>query len=213
MKILVTGFEPFDGESVNPALEAVKGLPERIGDAEIVKAEIPVVFGRAGEKLAEAVAACTPDIVLCIGQAGGASVMSVERIAVNLIDARIADNDGKQPVDVPVKEDGENAYFASVPVKAMVRAMQQGGVPAQLSFSAGSFVCNAVMYELLYLIDKKYPQMKGGFIHVPYTPQQAAAKQPNPASMHLEDMTKGLRLAIEAAVKGEELSEAMGNLQ
>lgn len=111
MKILVTGFEPFDGETVNPALEAVKGLPERIGDAEIVKAEIPVVFGRAGEKLAEAVAACTPDIVLCIGQAGGASVISVERIAVNLIDARIADNDGKQPVDVPVKEDGENAYF------------------------------------------------------------------------------------------------------
>ena len=98
-------FEPFDGESVNPELEAVKGLPERIGDAEIVKAEIPVVFGRAGEKLAEAVAACTPDIVLCIGQAGGASVISVERIAVNLIDARIADNDGKQPVDVPVKED------------------------------------------------------------------------------------------------------------
>lgn len=162
MKILVTGFEPFDGESVNPALEAVKGLPERIGDAEIVKAEIPVVFGWAGEKLAEAVAACTPDIVLCIGQAGGASVISVERIAVNLIDARIADNDGKQPVDVPVKEDGENAYFASVPVKAWCGPSSRAAYRPQLSFSAGSFVCNAVMYELLYLIDKKYPQMKGG---------------------------------------------------
>lgn len=213
MRVLVTGFQPFEGELMNPALEAVRGLPEQIGDAEIVKAEIPVVFGKAGYKLAEAIEACSPDIVLCIGQAGGDAVISVERIAVNLIDARIPDNEGKQPVDMPVKEDGETAYFASVPTKAMVCAMQQGGVPAQLSFSAGSYVCNALMYELLYLINKKYPKIKGGFIHVPYTPQQAAMKQPNTASMHLADMTKGLRLAIEAAVKGEEISVAMGNLQ
>ncbi|MGN0715490.1 MAG: pyroglutamyl-peptidase I [Anaerovoracaceae bacterium] len=213
MKVLVTGFEPFDGEPLNPALEAVNKLPSEIAEAEIIKAVIPVVFSKAGKVLADEIEKWRPDIVLCVGQAGGDPVISVERVAINIMDARIPDNEGCQPVDVPVDSDGENAYFASLPIKAIVSSMNQAGVPAQLSFSAGSFVCNALMYHLLYLIDKKYPQMKGGFIHVPYAPQQAAVKGNGIPSMHIDDMVRGLTAAIKTAVTEEEISIPMGTLQ
>ncbi|MGN1412866.1 MAG: pyroglutamyl-peptidase I [Anaerovoracaceae bacterium] len=212
VRVLVTGFQPFDGETTNPSMEAVKRLPETIENAEILKEEIPVVFSKAGIVLERLLEKYHPDLVLCIGQAGGDAVISVERVAINLMDARIPDNEGSQPVDLPVREDGPAAYFASLPVKSMVLNMQQGGIPAQLSFSAGSYVCNTLMYHLLYLREKKYPQMKGGFIHVPYAPQQAALKAPNVASMNIDDMTRGLQLAIEAAIRNNEASVAMGTL-
>ena len=168
MKVLVTGFDPFDGESVNPAFEAVKLLPDKIADAEIIKLEIPTVFTRSAEVVEKAIEEYQPDIVLSIGQAGGRSCVTVEKVAINLAEARIPDNDGEQPLDQALREDGDTAYFATVPVKAMVANMRKHGIPAHISYTAGTFVCNSVMYHVLYLLDKKFPGVHGGFIHVPY---------------------------------------------
>lgn len=202
MKILVTGFEPFGGESINPSLEAVKLLDNNIAGAEIVKASIPVVFGKSVEKLEEYIKKENPDVVICVGQAGGRFEISVERVAINLDDARIADNDGNQPVDEKIFKDGESAYFASIPIKAMVEEMKRGSVPAAVSNTAGTYVCNHIMYGLLYLIDKKYPNMRGGFIHVPFIPEQIIGRVNTPY-MGLEQIARGLSLAIKAVVENE----------
>lgn len=202
MKILVTGFEPFGGESINPSLEAVKLLDNNIAGAEIVKASIPVVFGKSVEKLEEYIKKENPDVVICVGQAGGRFEISVERVAINLDDARIADNDGNQPVDEKIFRDGESAYFASIPIKAMVEEMKRGSVPAAVSNTAGTYVCNHIMYGLLYLIDKKYPNMRGGFIHVPFIPEQIIGRVNTPY-MGLEQIARGLSLAIKAVVENE----------
>lgn len=212
MKLLITGFEPFGGEAMNPSWEAVRLLPDEIAGAQIIKKQIPVAFDRGREVLAEEVSMHHPDMVLCVGQAGGAAAIAVERIGINLIDAWIADNDGKQPVDVPIREDGENAYFSTLPVKAMATRIRAAGVKAELSYSAGSYVCNTLLYEALYLADKFYPQMKAGFIHVPFVPEQTEGK-PDTPSMELSDMVKGLLAAIEAAVGGQEIHVSMGTLQ
>ena len=172
MKILITGFDPFGGESVNPAFEAVKLLPDTIAGAQIIKQEVPTEFGRAGEVLEAAMNASKPDVVICIGQAGGRSAITPEKVGINIMDGRIPDNAGYQPVDVTIREDGETAYFTSLPVKAMVQKMKDAGIPAALSYTAGSYVCNYLMYTLLYLIDKKFPGVRGGFIHVPYAMEQ-----------------------------------------
>ena len=208
MKLLITGFEPFGGEAMNPSWEAVRLLPDEIAGTQIIKKQIPVVFDRGRGVLAEEVSMHHPDMVLCVGQAA----IAVERIGINLIDARIADNDGKQPVDVPIREDGANAYFATLPVKAMAERIRIAGVKAELSYSAGSYVCNTLLYEALYLADKFYPQMKDGFIHVPFIPEQTEGK-PDMPSMELSDMVKGLLAAIEAAVGGQEIHVPMGTLQ
>lgn len=200
MKILITGFDPFGGESINPALEAVKLLPNEIAGAKIIKVEIPTVFEKSLEKLEEYIAEYTPDITICVGQAGGRFTVNPERIAINMDDARIKDNEGNQPIDIKIKEDGAPAYFSNLPIKAMVKNMSDNGIPAAVSNTAGTFVCNHIMYGLLYLIDKKYPNMKGGFIHVPYIPNQVITK-PNMPSMSILDISKALELSIEAAVK------------
>lgn len=212
MKVLVTGFEPFGGENTNPSWQAVHRLPDVISGAEIIKAEIPVVFEKAGLVLAQSVKAHNPDIVLCVGQAGGADALEVERIGINLIDARIPDNDGNQPIDIPIHEDGAAAYFVTLPIKAMVERIRQAGIPANLSYSAGSYVCNTLLYEALHLAEQSYPEMKAGFIHVPFIPEQVADKEDTP-SMALSDITKGLQAAIEAAVCGNEIHVSMGTLQ
>ena len=160
MKILLTGFDPFGGETVNPAFEAVKLLPDTIAGAEIVKQEVPTEFIRAGEVLEAAIQANQPDVVICIGQAGGRSAITPEKVAINLMDGRIADNAGYQPIDVTIQEDGETAYFTSLPVKAMVQSIKDAGIPSALSYTAGSYVCNYLMYTLLYLIHKKAPAMR-----------------------------------------------------
>lgn len=211
MKVLVTGFDPFGGEKINPAFEAVKLLPDTIAGAQIVKLEIPTVFTRSADVVEKAIKEHQPDIVIDVGQAGGRSCMTVEKVAINLAEARIPDNDGEQPLDEPLRADGETAYFATVPVKAMVENMREHGIPAHISYTAGTYVCNAVMYNVLYLLDKKYPGVRGGFIHVPFESGQVVDKANGTPFMSLEMIAKGIEYSIEAAVKNEaDVKENMG---
>jgi len=199
MKILVTGFDPFGGEKVNPALEAVKSLPSVVHGAEIRWVEIPTVFYQSAEVLEAEIVRYQPDVVLCIGQAGGRASLTPERVAINQDDARIPDNQGNQPIDTPIRLDGEAAYFSTLPIKAMVQAIKEVGLPATVSNTAGTFVCNHLMYQALYLADKKFPHMRAGFMHIPYMTEQVINK-PNTASMNLADIVKGIEAAIGAIV-------------
>lgn len=203
MKVLITGFDPFGGEKINPAWEAVKGIKDIIEGAKIIKLEIPTVFNKSIEKVKEAMELEKPDIVLCIGQAGGRYDMTVERVAINVDDARIEDNEGNQPIDIPVFEDGENAYFSNLPIKAMVEEIKGQGIPASISNSAGTFVCNHIMYGVLYHINKTYKNMRGGFIHVPFINEQVLDKKNQPY-MPVEHISKALEAAIKAAVINNE---------
>lgn len=211
MKVLITGFDPFGGESVNPAYEAVKLLPDQIAGAEIIKLEIPTVFSKSAVAVEEGIRSCQPDLVICVGQAGGRSCVTIEKVAINLAEARIPDNDGEQPVDAPLQEDGETAYFATIPVKAMVKRVREQGFPCQISYSAGTYVCNCVMYQLLYMTAKRYPKIRAGFIHVPYAAEQVIEKPNGTPFMSLGDIAKSLEYAVEAAiVNSSDCSEAMG---
>lgn len=212
MRILLTAFDPFGEETINPALEAVKGVSEKLGDVTIIKLEVPTVFDKSIEKVAAAMKEHKPDVVLCIGQAGGRFTISPERIAINLNDARIPDNEGNQPIDTPIYQDGAPAYFSSLPVKAMVQAICSAGVPASLSNTAGTFVCNHLMYGVLYHIEKSFPGMRGGFIHVPYIPQQVI-KRPNAPSMALNDITIAIEAAIRAIAEHQDDILAVGGAE
>ena len=198
MKILVTGFDPVGGESKNPATEAVKKLPDNIKGAEIVKLEIPTVFKKSSDVIENKLKSDNFDYLLCIGQAGGRYEITPERVAINIDDARIPDNEGNQPIDEVIREDGEIAYFSELPIKAMVDYMKKGGVPAAVSNTAGTFVCNHIMYNAIYL-SKKFNNLKAGFIHVPFLPEQVLDKKETP-SMSLETIVKGLTLSIEAMI-------------
>ncbi|WP_315118881.1 pyroglutamyl-peptidase I [uncultured Clostridium sp.] len=212
MKVLITGFDPFGGEKINPSFEAVKKIDDKVSGAEIIKAEIPTVFKKSIEEVERLITNHKPDIVICVGQAGGRFDISVERVAINIDDARIEDNEGNQPVDKKVFEDGENAYFSNLPIKAMVSEMRSNNIPASLSNTAGTFVCNHTMYGLLYLINKKYPNIKGGFIHVPYIAEQVITKQNTPF-MDLDKIGEGLTFAIKAAVENkEDLNITLGKI-
>ena len=209
-KLLLTAFTPFDGERINPALEAVKLVKDKIGNLEIVKLEVPTVFGKSIETVREAIEREKPDFVLSIGQAGGRAEITPERIAINLDDARIPDNEGNQPIDEPIFPDGENAYFSTLPVKAMVEAIRKEGLPSSLSNSAGTYVCNHLMYGVLYYLDKR-PSMKAGFIHVPYIPEQVKDKKEMP-DLPLSDIVRGLEAAIRAVEEHEsDLKKAFGS--
>ena len=210
MKILITGFDPFGGESVNPSWEAVKNLPDTIKGAEIVKKEIPTSFERSAKVLEALLEIERPDKVLCVGQAGGRTQMMLEWVAINLMEASLADNDGAKPCGVPVRGEGETAYFSTLPVKAMVKAGRDAGVPCKISYSAGTFVCNSVMYHALYLAEKKYPQMQAGFLHVPFSAEQAARRPGGAASMALSDMTRCLAAMIAAAVDAKDVDFSEG---
>lgn len=213
MKILVTGFDPFDKEKINPALEAVKRLPEEIAGAKIIKLEIPTVFGHAGIVVENAIELNKPDVVVNIGQAGGRFAITPEKVAINLADARIADNAGNQPLDETIFTDGQTAYFTQLPIKAMVAAINAKGLPAAVSYTAGSFVCNYIMYYVQYLIDKKYPNLKGGFIHVPFIFEQVVTKPQQPA-MSINDIVIGLTAAIAAiATSGQEDIKTVGGTE
>lgn len=174
--LLITGFDPFGGETVNPAWEAVKLLPEKIGDYTLHALQIPTVFGLGAEKVLEAARDVEPDTILCIGQAGGRSAVTPERIAVNIRDAKIPDNRGNQPVGEFVIPDGPAAYFATVDVLKMVRGAEEQGFPATVSNSAGAFVCNDVLYTLLHRYHST--QTRVGFIHVPWLPEQGTPSLP-----------------------------------
>ena len=189
-KILVTGFEPFGGESINPSWEAVSLLPDVIGGYTLTKLRIPVVFGEATERIIEKAKEICPDVILCVGQAGGRHAITPEFVGINLRHAEIPDNNGKQPQDEPIVKGGENAYFTTLPIRKIVEKLKEAGLPSAVSYSAGSYVCNDVIYSLL--AKYKDTQTKVGFIHIPYCTEQN--KTP---SLPLDDVVKGLRIAIE----------------
>ena len=189
-RLLITGFEPFGGSAENPSWMAVSRLPEKIGGFTLRKCVLPTVFGEAAERVLEEAQRFEPHVILCIGVAVGRGAITPERVAVNIRDARIADNRGKQPEDVPIAQDGPAAYFATVPVKAMVRAMQETGILAAVSNTAGTFVCNDTFYLLLHHFSGTSTRV--GFVHVPALPQQ------HEVSMSLEDIVSGLTAAITA---------------
>ena len=209
MKVLVTGFQPFGKETMNPSFEAVRMLPDEIAGAQIVKEEIPVVFRKGGQAVHEAVRRENPDIVILVGQAGGRAAMTVERVAINCEDCQsgFPDNEGNAPQDEKIYADGPDAYFATIPIKAMVKKMMDNGVPASVSNTAGTYVCNDLMYHLLYQLAHEFPNTRGGFIHVPYATIQ---NHPNMASMTLEEISRGLLLSVEAAIENEQDIAAAG---
>ena len=209
MKVLVTGFDPFGGESINPAWEAVKVIKDEIAGAEVVKMQIPTVVGKSIAKIHDKLVEINPDIVIAVGQAGGRFGVTPERVAINVTDARIPDNEGNQPIDEVIFEDGDAAYFSNLPLKAMVQAIKDAGYPSVLSNTAGTYICNHVMYGILYYIQKEFPNARGGFIHVPYATSQVVNK-PNTASMSLADITASLEAAIKAAVENQADIKAIG---
>lgn len=199
MKILITAFEPFGGEKVNSALEAMKLLPDKIGEAQILKLELPTVFKKSIEKVWQHIDEYEPDIVISLGQAGGRACISIERVAINIDDTTMADNEGNMPVDQPIFKDGENAYFSNLPIKNMVEDIKKAGIPANISNTAGTYVCNHVMYGVLYKIHKEKLDIKAGFIHVPFIPEQVVNK-PERASMSLENIVKAVEIACKVLV-------------
>lgn len=202
--VLLTGFEPFGGDRINPSWEVAKQFKQRrIGAAEVVVCQLPCVFDRSAQVLNDAIDRHRPALVLALGLAGGRQRMSVERVAINVDDARIPDNSHRQPIDRPVVAGGPAAYFATIPIKAMVNAMCDAGVPAEVSQSAGTFVCNHVMYALLHRLARWPGSAKGGFIHLPYLPRQAAFI-PDMPSMAEEVMVAGVTIAIETALAREQ---------
>lgn len=209
MDILVTAFDPFGGEKINPALEVVKRLDTNIGAHTITKLEIPTVFHESKDVIAQKLAQQHFGAVLAIGQAGGRFEITPERVGINIDDARIADNKGNQPIDVAIQPDGAPAYFSNLPVKTMTEAIKAEGIPAKLSNTAGTFVCNHVLYQLGYLADTQFTDLLFGFIHVPFIPEQVTTKPETP-SMSIDTMTKGLTAAIKVISYGDDQKIALG---
>lgn len=201
--VLLTGFEPFDGETVNPSWEVVKQLDgTMIAGQPVIARQLPCVFGEALSVLYAAIEDLQPRLVIAVGQAGGRVDISVERVAINVDDARIPDNKGQQPVDTPIVDGGPAAWFSTLPIKAIVSALRDRGIPASVSQTAGTFVCNHVMYGLLHQLQGKRGQ-KGGFIHIPYLPEQAAA-HPGQASMSVATVRAALETAIAVALEQDD---------
>lgn len=197
--VLVTGFEPFGGETLNPSWEICRQLSQTGIDGMVVEAcKVPCEFHRSTEVVAAAIERHHPTLVICLGQAGGRARLCVERVAINLDDARTADNSGAQPVDEPIAADGPPAYFASVPIKAMALAMQAAGAPTEVSNSAGTYVCNHLMYGVLHYLAASNHRARAGFIHVPYCEAQVLDKRDAPF-MAMATMVNGVRAAIAAA--------------
>ena len=192
MKIIVTGFDPFGGEKINPSIECVKALPE-IEGVELIRLELPTVFKESAKRLNEVINDVKPDAVLSVGQAGGRPGITMERIAINVDDARIPDNISQQPIDEAIQVEGEAAYFSTLPIKRIVKAIREAGISAEVSNSAGTFVCNHIMYQSLFAATKADKPFKAGFMHIPFIPEQATDKP----SLPLEESTKALQIAIE----------------
>ena len=192
MKILVTGVDPFGGETINPSIECVKALPE-IEGVELIRLELPTVFKESAKRLNEVINDVKPDAVLSVGQAGGRPGITMERIAINVDDARIPDNISQQPIDEAIQLDGEAAYFTTLPIKRIVKAIREAGILAEVSNSAGTFVCNHIMYQALFAATKADKPFKAGFMHIPFIPEQTTDKP----SLPLEESTKAVQIAIE----------------
>ena len=198
--VLLTGFEPFDQDTVNPSWEAVRLLDGTVqGDARIVARQLPCAFAAAPERLYQLLEELTPALVIAVGLGPGRTDIGIERVAININDARIPDNLGYQPIDTPVVEQGPAAYFSTLAIKAMVRALRAAGIPASVSHTAGTFVCNQVFYCLQHALAGS--GVRSGFIHVPALPQQAVAA--GGPSMALSTQVEGLRLAVVTALNSE----------
>lgn len=213
MKILITGFDAFNGEKINPSSLILERLADNIDSHKIEKLILPTAFYKVQDLIEEKILAYKPDIIISLGQAGGRSEITVERVAINVADASISDNDGKKPIDEKIRLDGENAYFSSLPIKAIVENLRQAEIPAAVSNSAGTYVCNFVMYNDLYLAEK-YNDMSAGFIHVPYLPAQVLDKR-GVASMSLEEMVKAVEIIIKTSIAykdKEDLEKADGRI-
>jgi pyroglutamyl-peptidase len=208
--VLLTGFDPFGGESLNPSWQAVQSLHhKRIAGHRVVAAQLPTVFDASLRELARLLGEHRPALVICVGQAGGRAAISLERVAINVNDARIPDNADAQPVDTPVVAGAPSAYFSSLPIKAMLQALQGAGLPAEVSQTAGTFVCNHVFYGLMHQLATRrgFRRTRGGFIHVPWLPGQG---EPNMAT---DELVRGLRVAISAAlVTGADIKKSAGAL-
>lgn len=189
-RLLITGFDPFGDSTVNPSWLAVEALPEQIGNFELCKLPIPTVFGKAAELVLEKAAEFAPDLILCIGLASGRDAVTPERIAVNIRDARIPDNEGNQPSGDRIAPDGPAAYFATAPVEKMAQAIREAGIPACVSNTAGTFVCNDVFYSLLHYYTKMCTIVD--FVHIPNTPELGEPSLP------LEKIVTALTAAITA---------------
>lgn len=194
MHILFTAFEPFQQETINATMEALALLPDSAHGHTLTRRILPVEFGKAITAIEMLVEELCPDAVICLGQATGRADVTPERVAINVSDARIPDNGGFQPADLPIREDGPAAYFSTLPVRDMIAAMKKVGVPASLSNTAGTFVCNNLMYGLLDYLGRTGRHIPAGFIHIPATPAQAV-ERPSP-SLAPETVAKGLLAAI-----------------
>ena len=192
MKIIVTGFDPFGGEKINPSIECVKALPD-IEGVELIRLELPTVFKESAKRLNEVINDVKPDAVLSVGQAGGRAGITMERIAINVDDARIPDNISQQPIDETIQTKGAAAYFSTLPIKRIVKAIREAGISAEVSNSAGTFVCNHIMYQALFAATKADKPFKAGFMHIPFIPEQTTDKP----SLPLEESTRALQIAIE----------------
>ena len=197
--VLLTGFEPFGGEHVNPSWEAAAAVAAAPPDGIAVSAvQLPCTFGTVLTALRTAIERTEPDLVVCLGQAGGRPDITVERVAVNIADARIPDNAGHRPVDEPVVDGGPTAYFSALPVKACTAAVRAAGIPASVSHTAGTFVCNYTAYGLAHLIATERPGLRGGFVHVPWAPEQVCDRRE--PSLPVATVTRGIRVLLRAAV-------------
>ena len=200
MKILLTAFEPFGGESVNPALEAMKRIDEQIGEAQIVKIEVPTSFCRADKTVTQAIDVDNPDVVIMLGQAGGRTAITPEKIAVNFKAAKIPDNDGCMPFGEQIIKNAVDTYESTLPIDDIVKNIKNTGVPAEISNSAGTYVCNCLFYSVMHYIVTSGKKIKAGFIHVPYEMSQVKNK-PDVFAMTLDDIVKGLEVAIKTTIE------------
>ncbi len=209
--LLLTGFDPFGGESLNPSWRLAQALDgQEIAGHRVVARRLPCVFGQALDKLHQCLHDLQPALVLALGQASGRTELSLERVAINVDDARIPDNLGAQPIDLPVLADAPAAYFSTLPIKAMVAALREAGIPAGVSQTAGTFVCNHVFFGLQHAL--RNSAVRSGFMHIPLLPEQAA-RHPQAPSMSLVTMCQGLRLALQVALQVQtDLRQSAGSL-
>jgi pyroglutamyl-peptidase len=197
--VLLTGFEPFAGETKNPSALAAMALDGRtIRRRRVVSRVLPCAFGDAARVLRAELRRHDPELVICVGQAGGRACIGVERVAINVDDARIADNAGAKPIDRPIAARGPVGYWSTLPIKAIVRALVEAKLPAEISQTAGTFVCNHVFYALMHTLSKRRG-VRGGFVHVPYLPEQAARFEGAP-SLPLEDVVRALEITLDTAL-------------
>ena len=198
--MLLTGFGPFGGETINPAWEAVRALQgARIAGHRVETRCLPVVFGESRAALRKAIADTRPALVVCVGQAGGRARISLERVAINVDDARTPDTAGQRPVDAPIFARGPTAYFSTLPVKRLWTALERAGLPAEVSQTAGTYVCNHVFYGLMHAL-KRRPGVRGGFVHIPYSPEQAR-RHPGAPGLAIEAVTAALRIVLRESLK------------